>query len=165
MPATARQAPIRQPAGNGKLAKAERSILTALAQFGSRTKEQIAILCGYAHNGGGFNNALGALRSAGFIEGRDTITATVSGLEALGGYDPLPVGRDLLAYWIARESKAERTILETLARHEMMSKAGLAVACGYVESGGGFNNALGRLRTLGLIAGSREISIAAELLG
>jgi hypothetical protein len=53
-----------------KIASAERRILTALAQYADgRSKVQVAILSGYAPNGGGFNNYLGALRSRGFIQG------------------------------------------------------------------------------------------------
>lgn len=148
-----------------KLPKAERAILSVLAQFGSRTKVQIAILCGYSHKGGGFNNALSALRSAGYISDAGVgIEATSEGLDALGNYDPLPTGRDLLDYWLRREGKAERSILEALSERQALSKAELAEVCGYSESGGGFNNALSRLRTLELINGSKEIAIAKELL-
>lgn len=46
------------------LPKAERLILTALAQYPQgRSKTQVAILTGYTHPGGGFNNALAAFRS------------------------------------------------------------------------------------------------------
>jgi hypothetical protein len=47
-----------------KLPPGERRILTALAQYPEgRSKAQVAILAGYALNGGGFNNYLGALPS------------------------------------------------------------------------------------------------------
>jgi hypothetical protein len=45
-----------------KLPSGERRILTALAQYPGRSKAQVAVLAGYALNGGGFNNYLGALR-------------------------------------------------------------------------------------------------------
>jgi hypothetical protein len=54
-----------------KLALAERKILAALAQYPQgRTKTQVALLAGYAQSGGGFNNAVGALRSRGWISDR-----------------------------------------------------------------------------------------------
>jgi hypothetical protein len=56
--------------GGAKLAKAERLALTALTQYPQgRSKNQVAILTGYAVNGGGFNNAISALRTNGFITG------------------------------------------------------------------------------------------------
>ena len=53
-------------------------ILTALAQYPQgRSKAQVAVLAGYALNGGGFNNYLGALRSRGLIKGDgDRLTIT-----------------------------------------------------------------------------------------
>ncbi len=53
-----------------RLPKAERSILTVLAQYPEgRSNVQIAIMTGCAVGGGGFNNALGALRSLSHIHG------------------------------------------------------------------------------------------------
>ncbi len=148
------------------MAKAERRILTALAQYpAGRTKVQVAVLTGYAVNGGGFNNALGALRSAGFMEGSGTLRITQAGVAALGAYDPLPQGPALLEHWLAQLGKAERSILQTLhaAYPGTLSKAEVADAAGYAANGGGFNNALGRLRTLELIRGSTELAASADL--
>ena len=65
---------------NGSLAlsSGERRILTALAQYAQgRSKVQVAVLTGYAPNGGGFNNYLGALRSRALIKGDgDRLTIT-----------------------------------------------------------------------------------------
>ena len=47
--------------------------------------------------GGGFRNALGALRSKGFVEKGDPVRITVDGIEALGPYDSLPTGKALVA--------------------------------------------------------------------
>lgn len=44
-----------------------------------------------------------------------------------------------------------------------MGKEELADAAGYEASGGGFNNALGRLRTLELVEGRGEVKLADEL--
>jgi hypothetical protein len=75
-------------------------ILSALAQYPQgRTKVQIALLGGYAHSGGGFNNAIGALRSKAYIEGSDQLRITDAGLAALGKFDPLPHGDALLRHW------------------------------------------------------------------
>jgi hypothetical protein len=99
-----------------KLASGERRILTALAQYSEgRSKVQVAVLTGYAANGGGFNNYLGALRSRGMIQGDgDRLTITEAGIQTLGSWEPLPAGLALIEYWRGRLGKAERLILETL---------------------------------------------------
>ena len=152
--------------GPARLQKAERQILKVLAQFGETGRNKLALIAGYSSGGGGFGNALSSLRTSEFIVGSDPLLITDAGLSALGEYDPLPTGRELLAYWKQREGKAERSILECLAEAgPTIDRSALAEATGYAEAGGGFGNALSRLRTLGLISGSREITIAEELLG
>lgn len=146
--------------------KAERLVLTSLAQYpGGRTKVQIAILTGYASSGGGFNNALSALRSKGWIEGHGTLSITDPGIEALGSYEPLPSGRALLDHWLGQLSKAERGALEALANAypRTLTKEEVATAAGYEAKGGGFNNALSRLRTLELISGRGELKASDDL--
>lgn len=161
----AAQQPIAVAASG--LPKAERLILTALAQYPQgRSKVQVALLTGYAKNGGSFNNSLGALRSKGWIEGRgENLTITQSGKEALGEHQPLPVGSDLLEHWCGRLGKAERSILQALAfaYPAAISKAEVGNRTGYEPNGGSFNNALGRLRTLELIVGRGELRASDNL--
>ncbi len=117
-------------------------------------------MTGYAVAGGGFNNALGALRSSGYVHGdKAHLQITDAGLSALGAYEPLPAGRALLDYWLAHLPKAERAILSVVAESwpQPIDKATLAVRAGYEVSGGGFNNALGKLRTLELINGRNDL--------
>lgn len=165
--ARARQIDARASAGGEKLPKAERKVLTALAQYpDGRTKTQVAVLGAYAVTGGGFNNALGALRSKGFIEGSgDRLQITSAGLTALGQFEPLPTGAALLEHWLPQLGKAERAALETLATvyPRALTKDDLAERAGYEASGGGFNNALGRLRTLELITRGTEIRASEDL--
>lgn len=146
---------------NGKLPKAERSILAVLAQYPQgRTKTQVAILAGYAVKGGGFQNAVGALKLAGYVSGdRESLKITETGLTALGEWTPLPSGQDLLMYWLRELPKAEHSILSVLAEHypSTVSKEDIAVATGYEAKGGGFQNAIGKLRTLELIHGRNEL--------
>jgi hypothetical protein len=162
-PAAPRHIPAPRIArGPGEqLSKAERLILTALAQYRQgRTKTQVALLTRYSSTGGGFNNAISALRSAGRLEGMpDALRITAAGLKALGRYDPLPTGRALLDHWLRKGSKCERKILETLAESypRSLSKAQVANRAGYEAEGGGFNNGLSRLRTLELIRGRAEL--------
>lgn len=157
------------PAASGEvpLGKAHRAILGVLAQFPEgRTKQQVAILARYAAKGGGFNNALGALRSGGLIEGRDHLTITDAGLVAVsGGWEPLPVGTELLEHWVGQLPRAEGLILRELvaAWPQALAKADVAERTNYAVTGGGFNNALGKLRTLQLVSGSAEL-VADETL-
>jgi hypothetical protein len=148
-------------ADNGKLLKAERAILTVLAQHGELSHVQVALLTGYASNGGGFNNAVSALRSRGHVAGdKAQLSVTQSGVTALGKYDRLPEGQDLRDYWLTRVGRAERGILlalfdvypRRLRKSEIAEAAGRAVdRDSYDHQGGGFNNALSRLTTLNLI--------------
>jgi len=161
-----RTAPKMSAGAGVAMPKAERLVLTALAQYPSgRTKVQIAILTGYVSSGGGFNNALSALRSKGWIEGHGTLSITDAGIEALGTYEPLPSGRALLDHWLSQLSKAERGALEVLANAypNALSKEEVAAAAGYEAKGGGFNNALSRLRTLELISGRGELKASDDL--
>ena len=149
------------------MAAGERKILTALAQYpDGRRKAQIAILAGYAVNGGGFNNYLSSLRSKGWIEGSEpVIRITDAGVRALGNFTPLPTGRALLEYWCGQLGRAERMILEyvTSIYPRGASKDQVGEATEYEPNGGGFNNALSRLRTLELITGRGEIRASEDL--
>ena len=160
----------RPPRGNGThphLSKAERLILTALAQYPEgRTKVQVALLTRYAHSGGGFNNALSALRGHGLIEGdQGHLRITEQGLQMLGDYESLPQGDELLQHWMRQLGKAERAALEALVEvyPREMTKEKLAERAGYEAGGGGFNNALSRLRTLELISGRGELRASEDL--
>lgn len=148
------------------LPKAHRLILTALAQYPlGRTKMQIAVLTGYAVNGGGFQKAIGSLRSAGYVTRGKPIEITDAGINALGYYEPLPHGRALIDHWMKRLGKAERKILEAVAGAYpcTLSKSQIAARAGYEASGGDLMNALCRLRTLGLVHGSAEIKASDDL--
>ncbi len=166
-PATVRVASPDSLDGRLKLSSGERRILTAVAQYPQgRSKVQVAILSGYAPNGGGFNNYLGALRTRAFIQGSgDRLTITEAGIEALGSWEPLPTGSALIDYWRSRLGKAERLILEVLAQvyPDALTKEEVAAKTGYEANGGGFNNALGRLRTLKLVQGRGGIRASDNL--
>lgn len=70
--------------GSGEaMGKAERAILTALAQLGESSKERVAAFTGYAVNGGGFNNALSRLRTLRLIEGSGSLSLTKDFREAI----------------------------------------------------------------------------------
>jgi hypothetical protein len=127
---------------------------------------QVAVLTGYAATGGGFNNYLGALRSRGLLQGDgDRLTITDAGIHALGSWEPLPGGfcADRLLTWTvgqggaADSRNARRGVSDELYKEEVALKAG------YEANGGGFNNALGRLRTLELVQGRGELRVSDNL--
>lgn len=144
----------------------QRKLLNVLAQFPQgRTKRQLAILAGYAHNGGAFNNPLANLRSRGWAEGSsDRIVITEAGAAALGSWEPLPEGDELREYWFGNLPGPPAKILRVLcdAYPEGMSKSDLAKASGYEPSGGAFNNPLARLRSLELVTGKGGAEIRAS---
>lgn len=165
--ATARAAPRQPgPSTDTTISKAGRSILAALAQYpDGRTKTQVALLTGYSSRGGGFNNAISALRSAGLLEGtQSALRITDAGLAA-GDWEPLPTGDALFQHWLGQLGKAAREILEAVrsAYPAGLTKDELGLRTGYSHTGGGFNNALSRLRTLELIEGSGELRMTDAL--
>ncbi|WP_342314765.1 DUF853 family protein (plasmid) [Mycobacterium avium subsp. hominissuis] len=155
-------APAGEGTGDGRLRLAERQILTVLAQHGQRSTNQVALLTGRSHKGGGFRNALSALRSAGLIEGRGDISITDAGRAALGSWERLPApGPGLITWWSEQLDKAPRMILSHLADNpdRDVPIAEIADATGYSPAGGGFRNAVSRLRSLDLAYGRGELRI------
>jgi hypothetical protein len=148
------------------LNKAERAIMGVLAMYRHkkpRSKTAIAIQAGYAVGGGGFNNALSSLRTKGLIEGNNPVLLTEKG-KRIGPFPAPLFGQALADYWQRELPKAEREILRVLTASRDMNydKATLARHTGYEPSGGGFNNALSRLRTLGLISTGHLIRASEE---
>ena len=151
--------------GEFKIGRCERSILTALTQYPQgRSANQVAILSGYSSGSGGFNNSLSSLRSHRFITLGNPIQVTQEGISALGEYDPLPTGQELIRYWLGKLDKCERAILTYLAniypRDATAQEAAEKTA--YAPSSGGFNNALSRLRTLELITRGQPMKASDE---
>lgn len=169
-PSLPRAVPVRTAVptnSNGSLAKAERLILTAALQHhpNPSTKTQLAIRSVYSVTSGGFNNALGKLRSLGLlIGGGDRITVTETGIGMMPDYRPLPISEELLKQWLDKLPKAESTILNVISNYPGgVDKEDVARGSGYSSTSGGFNNALGRLRTLELINRGWPAKINAEL--
>lgn len=152
----------------GKLPKAQAAIIGVLAQRGAQTAVQVAMLTGYSVKGGGFNNALGALRSAGLVVGsKDRLELTADGHAAAADVPPLPTGEALLDHWRGTFGKAERLIFDVLvdAWPQTRTRDEVADLTGYAPNGGGFNNAVGRLRTLQLISGGKDALVVIDELG
>lgn len=169
-PPSAHPAPAerRAPApvdGDVVLDKAQRKVLTVLAQHDGRTRQQLAMLAGYTWSGG-FRNTLSALRTAGLIAGgnQETMHITDAGREALGdAVEPLPEGSALLDWWMGKLDSGQRKILRHLVDVYPAEVPGpaLAEACGY-EWSGGFRNYLSSLRTLELIVGKNMDGVRAS---
>lgn len=153
--------PVAQAAGgNGNLGRAERAILTAAVQRLPRasSRAQLSVLSGYSIKSSSFANALGALRSSGYVVGSgDDNRATDAGVAALGAFDPLPTGAALVHHWMGQLGKAEASLLAVLVKHypRDLDKDTLSAESGYSVSSSSFANALGKLRTLELVKGLR----------
>ena len=154
---------------SGELDGPMRKILTVLVVHGGMTKRKLALLAGYSARGGGFGNPLSRLRTAGFVEGTNAITATDAGRRAIGTVDrPPPRGHALLMWWCVHIDGPMAKILGALAKCSprlAVKPDDLAKLAGYTPGTGGFNNPLSRLKTLGLIVGgTREgLRLAEEL--
>ena len=108
---------------------------------------------------------MSSLRSKGYIEGKGDLQITAAGQSVVGEVETLPTGQDLVNYWMKQLPLAPRKVLEVAAfkypRRISIDK--VAEMTGYSAGGGGFRNALSRLRTLGLIEGHGDIKATDEL--
>lgn len=142
--------PIPPQNGDGQLGRCERAILGFLASYPGRefSKVQVAVMTGYSHTSGGFNNSIYRLNNMGLIQRNGTMmafnpeTQIPDGLPTIAGLDA----------WLGKLGKCERAIFEVLrASPDGMTKAFLAEDTGYSPTSGGFNNSIYRLNSLGLI--------------
>ena len=155
--------------GDASPAKAVRAILAVLKAHHpqARSRSAVALQAGYSAKGGSFQNALSQARVAGWIAGSAALSITAAGMRVAGEVPTVPAGKALVAYWLAHDQlgRVERQILKVLTdsgRRLAFPRLRVAIDAGYEASGGSFQNGLSRLRTLGLITGSREIAAAAE---
>lgn len=159
--------PVQRSAPAEGVAPSEAKLLAALAQYpDGRTKGQLALLTGYKGTGGRFNNLCSKLRSNGWAEGTGTLRITDAGLEALGdGWEPLPIGQDLVDYWVAKLPPSESKVFAVVAGAwpDSLTKEELGEATGYEPTGGRFNNICSKLRTFELVEGRGEIRLSADI--
>ncbi len=150
--------PVETPS-DVTLGKCDRSILQVLSQFPEGCDSgKLTLLSGYRFSGG-FRNSLSALRTAGLIEGgnSDVMRITPAG-EAMGPFESLPEGDELIRYWLNHSSISAcgRKVLQALLDNpDGLSASELCADTGY-EFSGGFRNALSELRTAGLIVGKNS---------
>ena len=148
--------------GNGNVSPVGQRILNALAELRamrvpSPSRELVAMLVGYSHmNSKGFSNALGSLRTGGYIDypGRGTIALTSSGERLARPPAVLTTPRQVQERVMALLGGASARILEPLIQKypHAMPREDLAAEAGYGHMNSkGFANAIGRLRSLGFI--------------
>jgi hypothetical protein len=142
----------------GDLTGPERKIMTALAEwraigFSSPTREQVAVLAGYAARTGSFLNALGSLRSCGLIEyGTGTLSLTAAG-QSRAVAEPFDSADAIQARILKQLSGPESKIFGALLPHgtKAIDRDRVAHETGYAPRTGSFLNALGSLRTMKVI--------------
>ena len=161
-------APATRPADSSTgLGKGDRLVLTVLAQYAPArvSASKAAAIAGYSVRSSTWRNILSRLRQAALIEqGPEPFAITSEGLAALGDFDPLPTGASLFEHWMARVGKGDRETLRILATlHGECASSDLAQRAGYSPSSSTWRNILSRLRTLGLIEGSRNIKLHEDL--
>lgn len=148
--------------GNGGL----RRIMIALAQRPQGlTKKQIGVRAGMSSGSGTFSTYLAKARTAGWIDGSGVLKITPGGMAALGEYDPLPTGRELLGYWLQNLGGGAGRILKACADRypHAITKAEAAAEADMSESSGTMSTYLSKLRTLELITGRGELRASDEL--
>lgn len=155
--------------GNGEVGTGGlRRMLIALAQRPQGLNvRQLGIRAGLSSKSGTFTTYLGKGRLSGWIQGsRDCLNITKTGLEALGGWDPLPMGQSLLHYWLDQlgdsgAARMLRALSEVYPR--ALSKQEMADRAGMTGTSGTFTTYLGRLRSLELVEGRGELRASEEL--
>jgi hypothetical protein len=109
---------------------------------------------------------LASLKRDGLIEGSASgFRATPDGVAALGGsWEPLPIGRDLVDYWLGRLKPPEKAVLSALIGEwpGTLTQAEVAERSGYSGTSGSFFGALAKLRKLDLIVGSASALRASD---
>jgi hypothetical protein len=134
----------------------QKTILAVLRQRAGEVKstKQLAILCGFDHEGGYFRNSLGALRTAGFVTHRSLLLNSTMKAPHCSSPTAQLSGGALRVTWGDKLSACEAAILEALAEQTAgVSAERIAERIGKNAEGGYFRNSLGRVRGLGLVEG------------
>lgn len=146
-----------------------RKMLVALAQRPTGlTRRQLGVRAGLSSQTGTFGTYLSKMRTNHWIsdESDGRIKITAAGAAALGSYEPLPEGQDLLAYWVRElgESGASRMLQALAGKYpDAVSREELGRLSNLSPETGSFGTYLSRLRTLELITGKGELRASEEL--
>ncbi len=137
-----------------------RRIMVALANRPGISASQVGVRAQLSSSSGSFSTYLSRGKSMGWIEGdRSSLRLTEIGLNALGEYESLPQGTELLNYWLSSlgDSGAARMLRHLAAQHPNTSTAyQVAEASGLSAASGSFSTYLSRLKSLELVSGPRS---------
>ncbi len=149
-----------KPAPEG-ISRAQIKILSRLVELLNATdsatvpKEQLAAWSEYSPTGGGYNNYLGSLRSAGLIEYPQPgmVTITEAGAELAEPEETPSTDEEMLERASRVLGGSEGRLLRAVASvyPKSITKEQLAEMTEFSANGGGFCNYLGHMRTLGFI--------------
>ena len=138
--------------GEYNLNLCEKKLYSLLFQYSDRSfsKQQVGVFTGYSHRSGGFNNAISHLRQLGLIEGSGSdLRAKELNSDIAQEFD---FSKEAI---ISKLNKCEKEIYDVLLKNpeETFGKEELAQSTRteYSHRSGGFNNAISRLNTLGLM--------------
>lgn len=163
---------VRQPqsSSNGDAAIGNsglRRMLIALAQRPQGlNRRQLGVRAALSSRSGTFDTYLSKARTNGWVDGTNQLRITDAGSRALGSYDPLPEGRDLLEHWLRElgNSGAARILRELAGAYpRALTRAELGEAANLSDRSGTFDEYLSKLRTLELIEGRGELRASEEL--
>jgi len=162
-----------EPTRDTTLNRCERAVLSLLWNNPQRQfkKTIVGLFTGYSHKSGGFNNALCHLNSLGLIQRLgECIQISADGMdhgEELLGSDTNLHEAFTIENWAQKLPRCESTIFQYVMGNSgtEFTKEELGEATGYQPNSGGFNNAICRLNSLGLIVrkGGR-IQLNSEIL-
>jgi hypothetical protein len=162
---TPRPTRARGPVDTAFLAKGERIVLTAIAQYPEGVDHvQLAVLTGYKKTSR--ETYVGKLRASGLVVSeRGQIRATEDGLASLGDdFEALPTGAKLLEHWRERLPEGERRVLDAIV-------GGYPSGVSYteIERSTGYRKTsretyVGKLRARRLITTDGGIATASSLL-
>jgi hypothetical protein len=169
-------APIKRSApssGNGDAsaevgAGGKRRILAALAQYpDGMNQRKLSILVDIAPKGGTWRTYMAELRGKGWVDGgKDHMRITDAGLEALGHYEPLPTGDELVQYWRNRlGDSGKRAIFNAVveAYPGSIDVDEVSRITGIARAGGTWRTYMAELRGLGIIEGRGDLQASADL--
>lgn len=143
-----------------------RRIMIALAQCDGLSIRQVAVRAGMSGRSGTFNTYISKAKTSGWIEGdRNRMMITGRGRTAVGSYNPLPEGKELLTYWVNELGNSGASkILQVLAHKYplSMTKQDIGHQVGMSHTSGTFNTYVSKLKTLDLIKGSTELTASEE---
>jgi hypothetical protein len=153
--------------GNGsEVSGGLRRMMIALAQRSPLSKRQLGVRSGLSSTSGTFGTYLAKLRTNGWVAGEgESLSITEDGLRALGHFEPLPEGQDLLNYWLSDlGSSGAARMLQVIAEAypSTLSKEELGERANISHTSGTFGTYLAKLRTLELVEGRGEIVASKE---